>query len=246
MILENLGRTDIKVSKICLGTMTFGEQNTEAEGHEQMDHALDNGVNFLDTAEMYAIPSRRETQGSTERIIGAWLRARKNRDKVVLATKIVGPGGFDYIRGGDIKHNAEQIEEAVEGSLKRLGRTISISIKFTGPSDRPISSANWATRTREARRYAHGGNPEGLTVAVKDPARYRLSTSPPGRDGIPDGDPGKGPRRLGATYNLRKNCSTRLPPRPLPGRLRFARLFAARSARFPASTWAARNRRARD
>lgn len=120
MILENLGRTDIKVSKICLGTMTFGEQNTEAEGHEQMDHALDNGVNFLDTAEMYAIPSRRETQGSTERIIGAWLRARKNRDKVVLATKIVGPGGFDYIRGGDIKHNAEQIEEAVEGSLKRL------------------------------------------------------------------------------------------------------------------------------
>jgi len=120
MILENLGRTDIKVSKICLGTMTFGEQNTEAEGHEQMDHALNNGVNFLDTAEMYAIPSRRETQGSTERIIGAWLRARKNRDKVVLATKIVGPGGFDYIRGGDIKHNAEQIEEAVVGSLKRL------------------------------------------------------------------------------------------------------------------------------
>ncbi len=78
-----LGRTDIRVSAICLGTMTWGQQNTEAEGHAQMDYALDQGINFFDTAEMYAIPPRAETQGSTERIIGTWLAARRCRDKIV-------------------------------------------------------------------------------------------------------------------------------------------------------------------
>lgn len=73
-----LGHTDVKVSKICLGTMTFGEQNTEAEGHEQLDYALDHEVNFIDTAEMYAVPGRRETQGKTEEIIGSWIQKRKN------------------------------------------------------------------------------------------------------------------------------------------------------------------------
>ncbi|MGO4836943.1 aldo/keto reductase, partial [Rhizobiaceae sp. 2RAB30] len=85
---RRLGRTDLHVSAICLGTMTWGQQNTEAEGHAQMDLAFDRGVNFLDTAELYSIPPKPETQGSTERIVGSWMKARGNRDRVVLATKV--------------------------------------------------------------------------------------------------------------------------------------------------------------
>ena len=85
MEYRRLGRTDLNVSLICLGTMTWGQQNTEADGHAQMDYALDQGINFFDTAELYSIPPRPETQGSTERIIGSWFKARGNRDKVILA-----------------------------------------------------------------------------------------------------------------------------------------------------------------
>ncbi len=117
-----LGRTGIEVSRICLGTMTFGEQNDEADGHAQLDAALAAGVNFIDTAEMYPIAPRAETFGRTESIIGAWLQARKCRDQVVLATKITGPAPFlPHIRGGDFRHDRRQIEEALDASLKRLG-----------------------------------------------------------------------------------------------------------------------------
>ena len=117
-----LGSTEIKVSAICLGTMTFGQQNSEAEGHEQLDYALAQGVNFIDTAEMYSIPPRRETQGSTERIIGSWLAARKNRDKLILATKVSGRSDANWLRAGDqpTRLDRKNIFEAVEGSLKRL------------------------------------------------------------------------------------------------------------------------------
>ena len=98
MEYRKLGRTDLKVSAICLGTMTFGEQNTEADGHSQLDYAFDQGVNFIDTAEIYSIPPRAETKGSTERIIGSWLAARKNRDKVILATKVCGRGDINWMR----------------------------------------------------------------------------------------------------------------------------------------------------
>ena len=115
-----LGNTNLEVSKICLGTMTFGEQNTEEEGHEQLDYALAQGVNFIDTAEMYAVPGRKETQGSTERIIGNWIKARKNRDHFILATKITGPSkGLTYIRN-PLRFTPDQIEMAVVGSLRRL------------------------------------------------------------------------------------------------------------------------------
>ena len=87
---RRLGRTDLHVSAICLGTMTWGQQNTEADGHAQMDLAFDRGVNFIDTAELYPIPPKPETQGRTETYIGNWMKARKNRDKVILATKVVG------------------------------------------------------------------------------------------------------------------------------------------------------------
>lgn len=115
-----LGNTDLKVSKICLGTMTFGEQNSEAEGHDQLDYALSKGINFIDTAEMYAVPGRKETQGSTEGIIGTWINARKNRDEFILATKVTGPSeGMKYIRN-PLRFNREQINQAIDGSLKRL------------------------------------------------------------------------------------------------------------------------------
>ena len=114
-----LPNTNIKVSKICLGTMTFGEQNTEQEAHQQLDFAIDKGVNFVDTAEMYSVPGRKETQGSTERFIGSWI-AKGNRDKIVLATKVAGPSrGLKYIRK-NLGFSKEAITEALDNSLKRL------------------------------------------------------------------------------------------------------------------------------
>ena len=100
MNYKKLGSTDVDVSTICLGTMTWGEQNSKADGFEQMDYAIDNGVNFWDTAEIYAIPMREETYGETENIIGEWFKKNKKRDKVILATKVSGPTSKEYIRGG--------------------------------------------------------------------------------------------------------------------------------------------------
>ncbi len=115
-----LGRTGLQVSRICLGTMTWGEQNTEAEAHAQLDLALDRGVNFVDTAEMYPVPPRAATQGRTETYIGTWLATRKKRDDIVLASKVSGPaGGMDPIRP-DQRFDRRNIEAAVEASLRRL------------------------------------------------------------------------------------------------------------------------------
>lgn len=114
-----LGNTDTQVSEICLGTMTWGTQNTELEGHEQMDIAVDAGVNFFDTAEMYpTTPLSPETQGRTEEIIGTWFEKSGNRDRVILATKVTGKGP-KYIREG-AAINAAKMEAAVEDSLRRL------------------------------------------------------------------------------------------------------------------------------
>jgi len=119
MKYTTLPNSDIKVSKICLGTMTWGQQNTEQEGHEQMDYALEKGVNFFDVAELYPIPARAETYGSTEEIIGTWFKKTGNRDKIVLATKIAGWGAYTaHIRKDGFSKRA--IKEAVENSLKRL------------------------------------------------------------------------------------------------------------------------------
>lgn len=117
-----LGRTGVEVSRICLGTMTFGEQNTEAEAHRQLDYAVDRGINFLDAAEAYPVPPRGETQGRTERFIGNWLKARGARDKLIIATKVAGPSqDFKHIRGGAGRLERNNIRIALEGSLKRLG-----------------------------------------------------------------------------------------------------------------------------
>jgi len=119
MEYRKLGNTDLKVSSICLGTMTWGEQNTEAEGFEQMDYALDQGVNFWDTAELYAVPPKEETYGHTEIIIGNWFEKTKKRDQVILASKVAGPMR-PYLRGGGYQYGIKNITEALEGSLKRL------------------------------------------------------------------------------------------------------------------------------
>ena len=139
MQLNELGRTGIKVSRICLGTMTFGQQNTEDESHRQLDMAVDHGVNFIDTAEMYSFPGDPKTQGSTERIIGAWMKARGNRSQIVVATKITGPSsGLKYIRGGDLGFGGKQVAEAVDLSLKRLG-TDYIDLYQTHWPERPAN-----------------------------------------------------------------------------------------------------------
>ena len=119
MNYKKLGNTDIKVSTICLGTMTWGEQNTMEEGFEQMDYALEKGVNFFDAAEMYPSPCRKETYGETEKIIGNWFNEKKRRDKIILASKISGPG-MSYIRGGGLQFSEKNITVAIENSLKRL------------------------------------------------------------------------------------------------------------------------------
>ena len=119
MNYKKLGNTEIEVSTICLGTMTWGEQNNMQEGFDQMDYALDQGINFFDTAELYAIPAKKKTYGKTEEIIGNWIKEKNNRSKIVLATKISGPG-VGWIRNGGNQYDKKNLNEAVEGSLKRL------------------------------------------------------------------------------------------------------------------------------
>lgn len=124
MEMRKLGTTDIDVTSICLGTMTWGQQNTEKEAHEQLSYATgERGINFIDTAEMYPVPGRRETQGRTESYIGTWLKDRGKRDDLILATKVVGRGGMVWARDDKFeqtRHTREQIDMAVEKSLKRL------------------------------------------------------------------------------------------------------------------------------
>ena len=118
MKYRKLANTNLDISVICLGTMTYGEQNTESEAHEQLDYSIANGINLIDTAEMYAIPPKEETQGLTEKIIGTWLAKRKDREKIYVATKVAGPG-MEYLRGGS-RLDKKQIFQAVDDSLKRL------------------------------------------------------------------------------------------------------------------------------
>jgi len=149
MDYRQLGRTGVKVSRLCLGTMTFGEQNSEAEGHAQMDYAFDRGINIFDAAEIYPVPPKPETQGRSEAIIGTWLAARKRRDKVMIATKVAGRGKMTWVRKdrSPTRHSPAQIMEAVEGSLKRL-KTDYIDLYQLHWPDRPM-------RVFEGLNYLH-------------------------------------------------------------------------------------------
>jgi len=149
MKYTSIQNTNIKVSKICLGTMTFGEQNTEADAHEQLNYAVENGVNFIDTAEMYSVPGRKETQGSTEKFLGSWLKNQK-RENLVVATKIAGPNpGLSYIRD-NMGFSNKAIDDAIEKSLKRL-QTDYIDVYQLHWPDR---SANFFGK----RNYTHNPN----------------------------------------------------------------------------------------
>ena len=119
MKFKKLGNTDLNVSSICLGTMTWGTQNSEKDAFEQMDYSLSNGVSFFDTAEIYSVPPNSESYGKTEKMIGNWFEKRKNRDKIILASKIAGPR-CDWIRNGENNYNEKNIGKAIDGSLKRL------------------------------------------------------------------------------------------------------------------------------
>jgi len=137
MKYRDIPHTGLRVSLIGLGTMTWGEQNTEAEGHGQMDYALERGINFFDTAEMYPVPPRPETCHETERIIGTWFAARGTRDRVILATKAVGPGPHvTHVREGN-RHDRKNLTAALEGSLRRL-QTDYIDLYQLHWPDRPV------------------------------------------------------------------------------------------------------------
>ncbi|MET0605327.1 MAG: aldo/keto reductase [Beijerinckiaceae bacterium] len=147
MEFRRLGRTGVKVPAICLGTMTWGQQNTEAEGHAQMDLAIDHGATFFDTAEVYSIPPKPETQGSTERIIGSWLKARSGRDKIFLATKVAGRSPNSWLRNRptDTRVTSKQLRQAIEGSLKRL-QTDYVDLYQIHAPDRPVCWGSNPTR----------------------------------------------------------------------------------------------------
>ena len=119
MQFKMLPGTDLNVSRVCLGTMTWGEQNSEAEAHAQLDYAIDQGINFIDTAEMYPVPPNAQTQGRTEKYLGTWLTKRP-RKNLIIASKVAGPGRRDWIRGGRTDLTRELIAEAVDTSLARL------------------------------------------------------------------------------------------------------------------------------
>ncbi|MBX3454615.1 NADP(H)-dependent aldo-keto reductase [Ferrovibrio sp.] len=156
MQFRRLGRTDIRVSLTCLGSMTWGEQTTEAEAHAQLDYALERGINFIDTAEMYPVPPKAETQGRTESYIGSWLKARGKRDKIILASKVAGRGypgpgrgDFAWLRNNTVPASdltPKQIRYAVEHSLKRLN-TDYIDLYQTHWPDRQTNTFGQANYT---------------------------------------------------------------------------------------------------
>ena len=159
METRRLGRSDIEVSALCLGTMTWGEQNTREEAFAQMDFALDQGVNFFDTAEMYPIATRAETYGETEAIIGEWVAARGRRDRVVLATKVIGPGSrFPYIRDGKPRLNKTHIRAAIDDSLTRL-RSDYIDLYQLHWPDRSLSAFG---------RLGYAHNPEAEETPLEE------------------------------------------------------------------------------
>ena len=166
--------TNLNVSRVCLGTMTWGEQNSEADAHAQLDYAMEQGINFIDTAEMYPVPPNATTQGRTEAILGRWLAARP-RDGLVIATKVAGPGRRDWIRGGRTDLTRDVIAEAADTSLARLqidcidlfqihwpqrnvpmfgatARRASARHRFDRPGRRPDAADSFLRRKTPARR----------------------------------------------------------------------------------------------
>jgi len=158
MQYRTLGNTDLRVSLLCLGTMTWGEQNTEAQAHEQLDYAVGEGINFIDTAELYPVPPKKGTQGRTEQYLGSWLKQRKDRDRLVIASKVCGPGDWvNYLRDGQPRLDRPNIEKAVNASLKRL-QTDYIDLYQTHWPER---ETNYFGKLG----YSHSPNRNGVPIA---------------------------------------------------------------------------------
>ncbi len=166
---NRLSTSSLEVSEFCLGTMTWGEQNSEAEGHAQIEWALANGVNFIDTAEMYPVPPKRETQGRTETIFGTWLgKNPAERERIVLATKIAGPGRRDWIRNGETHVSKKTIPWAIDDSLKRLQTHYIDLYQIHWPERYVPGFGTWAydpSKEREATTILE--QVEGMAAAIK-------------------------------------------------------------------------------
>ncbi|MFW2149057.1 NADP(H)-dependent aldo-keto reductase [Acinetobacter sp. TY1] len=172
MNFKALGQSGIQVPEICLGTMTFGEQNNQQEAFEQLNYALDQGLYFWDTAEMYPVPPKPETQGSTEQIIGNWIAKHGQRDKLFLASKIAGPSqGGSHIRDGQTRFIASEIQSALDGSLKRL-QTDYIDLYQLHWPQRPTNFFGTLGYNNEQAHFNHNMTPlvetlEALSAEVK-------------------------------------------------------------------------------
>ena len=167
MKFRMLPSTSLEVSEVCLGTMTWGEQNSEAEGHAQLDYAVAQGVNFIDTAEMYPVPPNGTTQGRTETILGNWL-ARRPRGKLVIATKVAGPGRRDWIRGGRTDLTRDVIAEAVDTSLARLKIDVIDIYQIHWPQRNvPMFGATEFDRAKEKDGPSIREQVEGMAAMIK-------------------------------------------------------------------------------
>ncbi|GAB3459464.1 NADP(H)-dependent aldo-keto reductase [Massilia terrae] len=153
---NRLGRTDLHVTRVCLGTMTFGQQNTETDAHSQLDYAIERGINFIDTAEMYPVPPHPDTQGATERFIGSWLKKSGKRSDIVIASKIAGPNpAINWVRGAEHNHDAANIRQAVDDSLRRLQTDYIDLYQLHWPSRNvPIFGANSFDPQKERQHVA--------------------------------------------------------------------------------------------
>ncbi|KPW99751.1 Aldo-keto reductase [Pseudomonas syringae pv. castaneae] len=180
MQFRKLGKTDLSVSAICLGTMTWGEQNTQDEAFEQIRMAKDAKVNFLDTAEMYPVPPRGETYTKTESTIGEYFKKYGDRNDWVLASKVAGPGRMDHIRDGNPRLDRKNITAALEASLKRLNTDY---LSCTGRIARPTSSACWVTPTTRMIRLSKSKKPCRYWAIWSRRARFATSASPTKRHG---------------------------------------------------------------
>lgn len=184
MKYNTLGKTNIQVSEICLGTMTFGEQNNESEAHEQLDYAVDHDVNFVDTAEMYAVPGRKETQGLTEKYIGSWIKSSGKRDKIILATKVTGPSpGLSYISNLDLGFSKSRMDEALHNSLQRL-QTDHIDLyqlHWPERNNNRFSQRGWNHEIEESWQYNFDSIIETLNGYIKQGKirHYGLSNETP-------------------------------------------------------------------
>src|SRR5471032_1239153 len=195
MDYRQLGRTDLNVSAIALGTMTWGEQNSEAEAFAQIERAKAAGINFLDTAEMYPVPPKADTYATTERYIGNYFKSRGDRAAWILASKIAGPGNtIDYIRDGHLRHNRKHIVEALDASLKRLQTDwIDLSAALAGTQHQLLRPTELQAQGRR-RPHPAGRNPRSTGRAGKsrqDPPHRPVQRNPVGHHEIPR--PGRSP-----------------------------------------------------